>query len=223
MKQIIFTLFALMTFVNGHSQVKVLTKPEVEQLFPEGVQQQLGLKYPIRIVYKYWDKTGTYYMPLCEEFDGVKEEDSTHWKIKAQNLRYEDGQFVRQWELNDYILTAQMEEDIWFFTKYTNLKDLDGDGVVDPVMVYGSAGANGRSDGRLKILVYYKGKKVAVRHQNSEFDGGRTTEVDKEFYELPEKVQGFVRGLMKRLEEEDKAIFASEWMEKMARKLTYIQ
>lgn len=223
MKWITITLFALIVCINGHSQGRVLTKPEVDQLFPERVQQQLGLKFPIRLVYNYTDYTGTYYMPLCEDFDGVKDDDSTHWKIKAQQLKYEDGQFVKQWEMNDFILTAQMEENIWFFTKYTTLKDLDGDGIVDPVMIYGSAGQNGQSDGRLKILVYYKGKKVAVRHQNSEFDGSRTTEIDKEFYELPEKVQSFVKGLMKRLADDNNAIFATGWVQKMSKKATYLQ
>lgn len=212
-----------MVFINGHSQTKILLKGELDKLFPEDVQQQLGFKSRIRLVYNFTDKNGTYYLPICESFDGVGEDDTTHYKIKAINLKYEGGQFVKQWELNDYILTAQMEESIWFYTKYVTIKDLDGDGETDPLIIYGSTGQNGKSDGRLKILMYYKGKKVAIRHQNSEFDGSRTTEVDKEFYELPEKVQSFVKGMMKRLADDGQVIYASNWVQQMSKKATFIQ
>ncbi|WP_343668029.1 hypothetical protein [Chitinophaga sp.] len=223
MKQITITLFALFIFWSGHSQTRVLIKPEVDKLFPESVQQQLGLKYPIRLVYNYADKTGDYYMPLCESVDSATVEDTLHWKIKAVNLKLESGVFSKVWELNDHILTVEMEESIWFFTKYTTIKDLDGDGVADPVMIYGSSGENGVDDGRMKILIYYKGKKVAIRHQNSVYDGLRKTEVDKEFYELPDKVQTFVKGVMNRLEVDNHVIYASGWLQKMNKKMTKIE
>jgi len=214
---------ALIAFINGHSQTKVLLRPEVDKLFPESVQQQLGLKYPIRLVYSFSDDNGNFFMPLCESDEGVVDGDSLHYKIKAVNLKYENGQFVKQWELNDYVLTAQEEESIWFYTKYLTIKDIDGDGTVEQVMIYGSTGQNGKSDGRLKILIYYMGKKVAIRHQNSEFDGDRVTEVDKEFYDLPEKVQHFVKGVMKRMADDGQLIYASGWVMKMSKKMTHIQ
>ena len=223
MKHIITTLFALVFCINGHSQTKILLREEMEKLFPEDVQQQLGFKSQIRLVYSFADKNGSYYLPICESFDRMDDDDSLHSKIRGVNLKYENGQFVKQWEMNDHILTTQYEESIWFYTKYVTIKDLDGDGEVDPVLVYGSSAANGKSDGRMKILVYYKGKKVAIRHQNSEFDGGRTTDVDVEFYELPAKVQGFVKGLMKRLADDGQVIYATDWVQKMNQKKTSIQ
>jgi hypothetical protein len=215
MKQIIAVLFALFTWQVVSAQARILTRPEVEQLFPESVQQQLELRFPIRVVYNYTDLTGTYYMPFCEKVDAVKEKDTSHSSIRAVNLKFEQGKFVKQWEMNDMMLKEQEEESIWFFTKYTTVKDLDGDGRMDPVVVYGSSGLNGVGDGRMKILIYYKGKKVAIRHQNSEMDEGRHTEVDKDFYGLPEKVQVFVRGVMRRIAEDDNSLFQHNWEQKM--------
>lgn len=218
MKKIFVALFTLFTAHVVNAQTRILTKPEVDKLFPESVQQQLDLRFPIRVVYNYTDKTGTYYMPFCEKVDGIKEKDTAHAKIRAVNFKYEQGGFVKQWEMNDLVVKDMEEESIWFFTKYTAVKDLDGDGVMDPVVVYGSSAMNGIGDGRMKILIYYKGKKVAVRHQNSEMDEGRHTEVDKEFYGLPEKVQVFVRGLMKRIAEDDNSLFQHDWEQKMIQK-----
>jgi hypothetical protein len=90
-------------------------------------------------------------------------------------------------------------------------------------MIYGSTGMNGKSDGRLKVLVYYKGKKVAIRHQNAILDGERVTVVDKEFYELPDKVQSFVKGVMKRMGDDGQAIYATGWVMKMSKKMTTIE
>ncbi|WP_343688634.1 hypothetical protein [Chitinophaga sp.] len=223
MKRIIITLFALMAGINGHSQAKVLLRPAVDKLFTGAVQQQLGLKYPIRLVYSFSDNNGNYYLPLCESEEGLVDGDSLHYRIQAVNLKYENGQFVKQWELNDFVLNEQDEGSIWFYTKYVKIDDIDGDGLADPMIIYGSTGMNGRSDGRLKILLYYKGKKVAIRHQNSEFDGARVTAVDKDFYELPEKVQRFVKGVMKRMADDGQAIYASGWVMKMSKKMTTLQ
>lgn len=220
MKKIVTSLFLLFTVCMVNAQTKILTKPEVDQLFPESVQQQLDLRFPIRVVYHYTDQTGTYYIPLCEKIDQIKGKDTAHAKIRAVNVKYEHGQFVKQWELNDLLDKEMQEESIWFFTKYAAVKDLDGDGVMEPVIVYGSSGMNGVGDGRMKILVYYKGKKVAIRHQNSEMDEGRHTDADKEFYGLPEKVQVFVRGVMKRIAEDDNSLFQHDWEKKMMEKKT---
>lgn len=222
MKKIIIALFTLFTSHVVNAQTKLLTRPEIDKLFPESVQQQLDLQFPIRTVYKYADQTGTYYIPFCERTDQIREKDTTHGKIRAVNLKYENGGFVKQWELNDFILPEQMEDNIWFFTKYTEIKDLDGDGVMDPVIVYGSAGTNGLFDGRIKILVYYKGKKVGIRHQNSEMDEGRFTKADKEFYELPQKVQVYIKGMMKQMEDRNHALYQHNWEQKMTqKKLTF--
>jgi hypothetical protein len=218
MKKITLALFALLTAYAGYAQTTVLTKPEAAKLFPDNG----GLPYPIRLVYKYADKTGTYYLPLCEKTDEIKDNDTAHWKIKAVNYVSENGGLKKVWELNDNILTAQMEESMWFFTKYTAIKDLDGDGIMDPVIVYGSTGPNGLGDGREKILIYYKGKKVAIRHQNSETDGARETDVDESFYALPAKIQEYVKGIMRKLAAEDNAIFAPNWESMMAKKKTLI-
>lgn len=81
------------------------------------------------------------------------------------------------------------ESTIWFWTSDISFKDYDGDGLIEPVIVYGTWGINGYDDGRVKIIIFYKGKKVAIRHQSSVLDGGRSTEYDAAYESLPKKLK----------------------------------
>ncbi len=66
---------------------------------------------------------------------------------------------------------------------------------------------NGTSDGRIKILVYHKGKKRAIRHQNGMIDFDRNTKVDRLFYELPTEIQNRVKEIMINIMKNDQGIF----------------
>ena len=65
--------------------------------------------------------------------------------------------------------------------------------------------------------------KSAIRHQNSEMDNARRTEIDASFYTLPPAIQQHIKQLMKTFEEGDYAIFATDYKQKMARKATHIE
>lgn len=48
----------------------------------------------------------------------------------------------------------EMEASIWFWTNYSGFADLDKDGLIDPILIYGTSGMNNTDDGRVKILTY---------------------------------------------------------------------
>lgn len=181
---------------------------------------QLHAQIPVRIAYNYSDNTGKYTLTLAESIDSIAaDNDTLHYIIKGTCLQ--NG--VKKWELNDHRLSADEETTIWFWTKFCELKDIDGDGIVEPIIVYGTSGYNGINDGRIKILTYYKGIKTAIRHQNATLDGDRFTDIDASFYTLPAALQQHLKGLMKTLEDKNFAIFATNYELKMKKKATHIE
>jgi hypothetical protein len=173
-------------------------------------------KYPVRKTLTF--KGGS--ILLAESIDSVTDKDTLHHNIQGICL---NERSEKVWEMNDHILKEQEESSIWFWTKFCTVKDLDGDGQVDPVIVYGTDGLNGNSDGRVKVLVYYKGVKSAIRHQNSEMDGGRYSDIDASFYTLPEPVQQYVKKLLLELTEQNLVNYDVDFRQKMNKKATHIQ
>lgn len=200
------------TFGQLHAQT-IISKAETEKIFT-------GTRPPIRIAYSYSDNTGKYYLALAESIDSIADKNDTlHYIIKGICLQAGDNGTVKKWELNDHKRSEMDGEfSIWFWTKFCELKDIDGDGIVEPIIVYGTAGMNGIGDGRIKILIYYKGQKTAIRHQNSEMDGGRSTAIDATFYTLPLLLQQHIKDLMKTLDDKGLAIFAPYYEAKMKKK-----
>lgn len=203
-----------------------LTKTETDDFFTVAFKNKNLITFPIFRAYTYSDKSGTYYVALSESSDKIKAKDTINNSIKAFNFRVDKGTATKKWEINDFKLPeakgASPESSIWFWTKYCEFNDLDGDGLIEPIIVYGTFGNNGYDDGRLKILTYYKGQKTAIRHQNGILDGERKTQVDLAFYSLPLKVQAHVKALMEKMTKNNHAIFPSSYLDKMAKKATQI-
>ena len=101
------------------------------------------------------------------------------------------------------------------------MEDLDDDGIVDPIIVYGTNGMYGIEDGRLKILIYLNGTKHGIRHKNSGMDFGRNTTVDKSFYALNERIQLFAKSIMSAIEDNGNAIFPAGWEDNMKKQQLY--
>ena len=111
-----------------------------------------------------------------------------------------DKQIKTNWTITDFI--DETEKSISFWTRYLSLTDIDNDGYIDPIIVYGTKSLYGEDfeEGRVKILVYYLGKKIAIRHQNSTIDDGRHTQIDKTFFYLPTKLKKKVYNIILSLE-----------------------
>lgn len=224
------TLAAMLFFATGGQQLyaqqvksnsEIISPALTATIFSDNIVKQFNLQHPIRRVYSYQDQSGHYYLALCESIDEITKEDTLHKKIKALNLKKEENGFVKTWELNDFINSNNLdngEESIWFWTKFCEAKDLDGDGIADPLLVYGSSGINGYDDGRIKIILNYKGQKIAVRHQNSTMDEGRNIQIDAAFYTLPKSIQQHVRAIMKTLSDKNFALYPHEYEAAMDKK-----
>ena len=201
---------------------EILTTKQATELFPDSIRKGLNISFPIFRVYKYADKTGKYYCILTESRNEITaDKDTLNHQIKATNVKADKGSFSKLWEINDNIIKNDNDENcIWFWSKYIDFKDYDGDGFADPIIIYGTSGANGYDDGRIKFLILYKGQKVAIRHQNGVLDFERETKVDKAFYDLPQTLQAAIKQKMELMMKNNQTIFPAGWQTAMKKKKT---
>ncbi len=208
---------------NNSNDTKILTKKEISEIFVESVKEKFKISYAIFRACKFTDKSGQFFVLFTESNDSISvKKDTFNRKIKALKLAYTNKELVKEWEINDFTIkqvnAAEFENSIWFWTKYCAFKDLDKDGFIDPIIVYGTSGINQFGDGRIKILVYYKGQKTAIRHQNGVLDFERNTQIDKSFYALPLQIQEEIKQIMTQISNDNKAIFPAGWQEGMKKK-----
>lgn len=216
---ILLFLFTMSLAISQTSVVnsKILSKESVSTLFTDSLNKQLGIIYPIRRVYRYIDKSGEFFLVLTENYSGIGEEgDSLYNKIKAFNFHRGKKGFTKKWEVNDFtvmspkgsVCDGYIEASVWFWTKYCQITDIDNDGLIDPITLHGSAGyCNGINEGRIKLMIFYKGKKVFIRHQNGILDYERNTHIDKSFYSLPIKLQDYIKKIMDQIAEDGNVHF----------------
>lgn len=212
---------------NAVSTAELLTDKQVSALLPDALRTKLGINFPIFNVYKYVDKAGQYYCVLTESQDVINDDKDafnkmSNYKIKAINFKSENGTLTKTWEIIDNTQpNLHGEKSIWFWIKYAEFSDFDIDGLIEPIIVYGTHGLNNYDDGRVKFIIYYKGQKIAIRHQNGVLDDEREIAVDKAFYSLPMKLQEAVKEKMDLMVKNNQAIFPFGWQKAMQKKKVF--
>lgn len=224
-------LFVLSPFIlisqENNQTYSILTDEEVGVMFNDNIRAGLGITYPIFRVFSWSDFSGAHYLVLSERNYKEAGQQVYNDSIKAFNIKMENSNFKIEWQArdfknNDEQSSEKYESSIWFWTKYCVIEDLDLDGLSDIILVYGTNGDNGYDDGRIKILVYWKGSKFAIRHQNSPYDGGRKTQVDASFYSLPAEIQQRTQKIMQTITDNNHGIFPAGWKEKMKQQALFI-
>ena len=210
-------LFLLFSFLSLQAQpdssgATLLTDKQVQTLFPQETLKEIGVTFPIRKVYAFQDKLGKQYLIISENNSNPDKATS----IKAFNvLLKEETPPQVLWTITDAI--NDTEKAMWFYTRYISLTDLNNDGYIDPIVLYGSESQYGEpyEENRLKFILYYLGKKTAIRHQNSSLDDGRHTQIDRSYYKLPSALKKKIRSIVATLEEREHALFNTETIEEL--------
>ena len=210
-------LFLLFGFLSLQTQpdpsgATLLTDKQVQTLFPQETLKEIGVTFPIRKVYAFQDKLGKQYLIISENNTNPDKATS----IKAFNvLLKEETPPQVLWTITDAI--DDTEKAIWFYTRYISLTDLNNDGYIDPIVLYGTESQYGEpyEENRLKFIIYYLGKKTAIRHQNSSLDDGRHTQIDRSYYKLPLALKKKIRSIVVTLEERGHALFNTETIEEL--------
>ena len=163
MKKVSIILFFLLLPSLVYSQnnlvkSKLLKSSEVDSIFTDKLVKDLEIDFSIYRVYQYEDKSGEYFIVMTENEVECSRNEECFDSIKAYCFSHLDGRFSLKWKMKDFILNDKNEGSdeysIWFWTNYFELKDYEEDGLIDPILVYGTVGLNGTSDGRMKILVW---------------------------------------------------------------------
>lgn len=217
------SLLSFSVLAQGTKSIQ-LSDDEEKGIFTDDVKEKFEIDYPIFRAYKYNDKKGDHIILFTEKIGQPNKTMPLNKAIKAFIFDYDNGSLSLDKTISDVksdkANTASVEKSIWFWTKYLNLSDLDQDGLADPIVVYGTAGINKYDDGRIKILVYYKGDKIGIHHQNSTLDFERNTKVDASFYSLPAAIQSKVKSLMNTMISKEHAIFPAGWKDAMDKEST---
>ncbi|WP_314269927.1 M949_RS01915 family surface polysaccharide biosynthesis protein [Capnocytophaga sputigena] len=210
-------LFLLFGFLSLQAQpdpsgATLLTDKQVQVLFPHETLKEIGVTFPIRKVYAFQDKLGKQYLIISENNSNPDKATS----IKAFNVLLKEGTPPQVlWTITDAI--DDTEKAMWFYTRYISLTDLNNDGYIDPIVLYGSESQYGEpyEENRLKFIIYYLGKKTAIRHQNSSLDDGRHTQIDRSYYKLPLALKKKIRSIVATLEEREHALFNTETIKEL--------
>jgi hypothetical protein len=158
--------------------------------------------FPIYKAYEYEDKGGVYNLVLCENQKSISKKDTLNTKIQAICGTKDHGGFLEKWRINDLLENTEPKEtNIWFWTKYCATKDIDSDGYVEPIIVYGSRNEDNEIR-RVKIIVVYKNKKYVIRAIECVLDYCRSFKKDADWNLLPQKIKSHIDKLTEKIRED---------------------
>lgn len=168
--------------------------------------EQKGLKniseFPIYKAYEYQDKNGTYNLVLCENQKNISKKDTLNTKIQAICVTKDHDTFQEKWRIHDLLENTEVKEtNIWFWTKYFSIKDIDTDGYAEPIIVYGTRDEDNEIR-RVKIITVYKNKKYVIRAVECVLDDCRSFKKDPNWNLLPQKIKTYINQLVEKLRKE---------------------
>lgn len=217
------SFFLLSKAIIAQPAATILTSKKTDSIFTAAIKKQLNIQYPIFRVYSYTNKNDLYYTLLTESRDSIgKKKDTFSFKIKTFTVIQKKTGLQMVWDAADAVNKKKGEQAIWFWSRYSSITDVTGDGIADPIIVYGTAGRNHFEDGRVVIVTYYGNRKIFIRHQNGTLDNERRLTVDKEFYTLPAALQTAVVAAMKDMAKRMQALYPVNWENAMKAKKTVI-
>lgn len=199
------------TWAQGKA-VNTTCKNDAE-LMHAATLKRLNIQLPVSQHYCYSDQSGNYVLYLAEEQDIAYPTASLSSNIAAYQFKIENEQSLT----NPIIVrdkAAKEDAGLAFMPRLTEFVDIDGDGRIDPVLVYRfylDSNAQINYDpyfGRLKIVMLYKGEKVVIRATTGPYHGDAFTTASENFFSLPKPVQDYLVKKMKKMS--DDKLFAFE-------------
>lgn len=162
---------------------------------------------PVFAHFCYRDNSGDYVVYLTESGDRRYDGETLSSKIGAYLFKINAGPALAlKGTVSDSALEGMAGVQWW--TKLTELNDIDGDGLVDPILVYRFYDSdNGEMlsapyEGRLKMIVFHRDAKAAIRAITGNLDRQRSTTASPPYFKLPPVLQTHLVRKMKRMYDE---------------------
>jgi len=169
----------------GERGISPLPADKINTLFSKEVRTKFNLHSKTPLVYSYNDKEGLHYLVIDAPYESLK----THnypkdMKIYAFTMK--NNYLVLAWKIRDF------SEDGVYIHMDENMKDIDDDGYIDPILFY-------FLENEFKIILVYKGKKIAIRAKYIYEIKNTKINIDKQLYSLPQEIQNAVVAKIKHL------------------------
>ena len=193
---LLFLGIVIYTSMNYAQTSRELSKSEIEKLNFDFKKMSM----PLTNVFEFNDKSGIYNLFLFEDSKMISKNVSLNSKIFAVCYIEDHDGFLEKWKINDFIESPK-ENNIFFWSEYCQFKDIDGDGFIEPIIIYSTASNNDIFE-RIKIITIYKNKKYVIRAQECVLDDCRTFKKDTDFNKLPKSITNNVEKLLSRLRNE---------------------
>lgn len=199
MKTKLLALASLALFATwGHAQApaaKSECPADAPFLSAEALKKAGGLEFPVFKRYCYTDKSGSYALLLGEKQDLPFPQEKLSSAIQASLYKVEGGNaLVRQWSIRDF--AGKDDGGVNFRSKLIELTDIDGDGRIDPVLVYrffvledANHIATDDFTGRIKIVTFHQGRKATIHAITGNLDGDRKTTANGNYFALPKSIR----------------------------------
>ncbi|WP_332878377.1 hypothetical protein [Massilia sp. S19_KUP03_FR1] len=156
----------------------------------------------------YRDSSGDYVVYLTESRDRSYDGEALSSKIGAYLFKINAGPtLMARGTVSDGAPEGMAGMQWW--PKLTELSDIDGDGLVDPVLVYRFyAKDSGKMlsdpyEGGLKMIVFHRHAKAAIRAITGNLDLQRSTTASAPYFKLPPVLQMHLVRKMNRMYDED--------------------
>lgn len=194
-------------------RINELSNSKINAIFTIQIREKLKLQNCIKKVFEYNDKSGANYL-ITTQSDCANANSKA---IQFVFLTKDELKVVRR--VKDFVLpegnAISCEYNIFIWHKYLTIEDLDKDGFVDFIFVYGTTGENGFEDNRVKQIIIYKGSKTTIRHQNAVLDDDRVTQIDESFYNLPISLRKCICQKMNQMVKDGLSIYNSKVLNKV--------
>jgi hypothetical protein len=197
MKYLLPLFFLLPALAFGQGKDGKATCADARLLQAETLKKS-GIVLPVFKHYYYSDQSGNYVLYLTEKQDvrqDIKQgEEKLASAVEAHLLKIEADKSLNSIaSIRDKANADEAGMEFW--SKLTEISDIDNDGNIEPILVYRFYNKDETKidrdafSGRIKIIMLYKGSKVVIRAITGNLDGERQTTATENFFTLPPSVQ----------------------------------